>query len=87
MDGDQNVVRSNGGGFSKYTMMIPHPPPPMNGYDDQRSQGFFYDQRIARSAPVSASMNPYFNEATNLTVISPFCTYYLYKYVYVTYDG
>ncbi|CAN6987816.1 hypothetical protein IGI04_001689 [Brassica rapa subsp. trilocularis] len=66
LDGDQNVVRSNGGGFSKYTMMIP-PPPPMNGYDDQRSQGFFYDQRIARSAPVSASMNPYFNEATNLT--------------------
>ncbi|CAH8318082.1 unnamed protein product [Eruca vesicaria subsp. sativa] len=71
LEGDQNVVRSNGGGFSKYTMMIPHPPP-MNGYDellppDQRSQGFFYDQRIARSAPVSASMNPYFNETTNLT--------------------
>ncbi|KAJ0251473.1 Protein SPOROCYTELESS [Hirschfeldia incana] len=65
LDGDQNVVRSNGGGFSKYTMMIP--PPMMNGYDDQRSQGFFYDQRIARSAPASASMNPYFNEATNLT--------------------
>ncbi|KAG2243207.1 hypothetical protein Bca52824_094946 [Brassica carinata] len=71
LDGDQNVVRSNGSGFSKYTMMIP--PPPMNGYDellppDQRSQGFFYDQRIARSAPAaSASFNPYFNEATNLT--------------------
>ncbi|KAL0873176.1 hypothetical protein Bca101_022881 [Brassica carinata] len=62
LDGDQNVVRSNGSGFSKYTMMIP--PPPMNGYDellppDQRSQGFFYDQRIARSAPAaSASFNP-----------------------------
>ncbi|CAL9227044.1 unnamed protein product [Arabidopsis halleri] len=74
LDGDQNnAVRSNGGGFSKYTMI----PPPMNGYDQyllqpdhQRSQGFLYDHRIARSASVSASsttINPYFNEATNHT--------------------
>ncbi|AEE85325.1 NOZZLE/SPOROCYTELESS [Arabidopsis thaliana] len=75
LDGDQNnVVRSNGGGFSKYTMI----PPPMNGYDQyllqsdhhQRSQGFLYDHRIARAASVSASsttINPYFNEATNHT--------------------
>jgi len=78
LDGDQNnVVRSNGGGFSKYTMI----PPPMNGYDQyllqsdhhQRSQGFLYDHRIARAASVSASsttINPYFNEATNHTVLS-----------------
>ncbi|XP_010438629.1 PREDICTED: protein SPOROCYTELESS-like [Camelina sativa] len=77
VDEDQNnVVRSNGGGFSKYTMIHP---PPMNGYehllqpDYQRSssQGFMYDHhhRIARSAPPSAaSTNPYLNEATNHTV-------------------
>ncbi|XP_010448150.1 PREDICTED: protein SPOROCYTELESS-like [Camelina sativa] len=76
VDEDQNnVVRSNGGGFSKYTMVHP----PMNGYehllqpDYQRSnQGFMYDHhhhRIARSAPPSAaSTHPYLNEATNHTV-------------------
>ncbi|CAN8326104.1 unnamed protein product [Cochlearia groenlandica] len=59
LDGDyNNVIGSNGGGFSKYSMA---PSPMMNGYDhfiqedDQRSQGFFYDQRIARTA--SASTN------------------------------
>ncbi|XP_024005795.1 protein SPOROCYTELESS [Eutrema salsugineum] len=68
LDGDdQNVVRSNGGGFSKYTMI----PPPMNGYDhllppDQRNQGFFYDHRLARSASASSN-HPYFHEATNHT--------------------
>ncbi|CAA7025272.1 unnamed protein product [Microthlaspi erraticum] len=70
LDGDDhNVVRSNGGGFSKYAVI----PPPTNGYDrflqpDQRSHGFFYDQRIARSAPPPAFTNPYFNDATNHTV-------------------
>ncbi|EOA17898.1 hypothetical protein CARUB_v10006307mg [Capsella rubella] len=77
LDEDQsNVVRSNGGGFSKYTMIQP----PMNGYehlfqqDYQRSsQGFIYDHhRMTRSAPPSAaaatSSNPYLNEATNHTV-------------------
>ncbi|CAH2077792.1 unnamed protein product [Thlaspi arvense] len=68
LDGDQNAVRSNGGGFSKYTMISP----PMNGFDhllppDQRSQAFFYDYRIARSASASASTDPYFNEAANHT--------------------
>ncbi|KAJ4871240.1 sporocyteless (SPL) [Raphanus sativus] len=49
---DQHVVRSNGGGFSEYTV-FPHLLPP-----DQRSQGFFYDHRIARySAPTSAPTN------------------------------
>ncbi|KFK29248.1 hypothetical protein AALP_AA7G108600 [Arabis alpina] len=56
LDGDHNVVRSNGGGgFSKYTMI------PMNGYD-QRTPSFCYDHRLPRS---SASFNPYFNEPTN----------------------
>ncbi|KAF8051263.1 hypothetical protein N665_1756s0004 [Sinapis alba] len=57
---DQNdVVRSNGGEFSKYKM-VPHLLPP-----DQRSQGFFYDHRLARySAPPSASTNQVFNEGS-----------------------
>ncbi|KAL1203056.1 Protein SPOROCYTELESS [Cardamine amara subsp. amara] len=81
LDGDCNVVRSNGGGFSKYTM-IPSPPM-MNGYDhllqvpDQRSQSFFFDHRIARSVTPS-STNPYFNEATNHTgSMDVFGSYYM----------
>ncbi|CAH8354976.1 unnamed protein product [Eruca vesicaria subsp. sativa] len=58
IDGDQNVVRSNGGGFSKYPM-VPHLVSP-----DQRSQGFLYDHRVASySTPPSASSNQVFNQA------------------------